>query len=205
MLTRQPLPAAILACAAISQPHPAHAAEQVLATAPGSSWNVDNGDERCQLAREFGDGGDRVTLLITQWAPGSSFQMALAGQPLARFEREPDIRVAFGEVAELGARVVPVVAGTLEGAGRALIFSNMTLVADRSDGDQPADAPAASEAPYLLPPAAVAAADRIEVSQDGRETLRLQAASFANALTVLTHARNNGSPPGGWMRRRTGP
>lgn len=184
-MIRQTLPAAILAfvtCLAALLPMPASAAELVLAPAPGSSWNVNNGAENCLLRREFGEGEDRVTLLMTQWAPGGSFQMALAGQPLDRFGRGRQILVAFGEGDDLGQRASTGFAGELEGAGTALVFSNVALTRIfLEEGEEPS---ASRPSTFMLPPEAIAAADRIEVTQ-ARNTLRLLPGNFPQALTVL--------------------
>lgn len=186
---------AFLSAAALASsllPVTANAAELVLTDAPGSNWVVDNGEEACRLSRTFGEGEDEVRLVLTQWAPGKAFSVMLAGHPLRRFHGTVNLGFAGAETA-LGSRRADYERGTLSGGEDALIFSTVLLarpleneeevVAVTPEGTPDFASPYGTAAP-MLPPGAIAMADRIEVSK-GRETLRLAPSRLADALGVL--------------------
>ncbi|WP_162301926.1 energy transducer TonB [Croceibacterium ferulae] len=177
------LAAAPLACLLSG---PAHAAELALASAPGSNWVMDGAENSCRLIREFGEGDDRVNLLITQWSPGKSFSMVVAGRPLRRFDDGRPVEVQFGDAAgPLGPRPERPVKGTLGDNAAALIFHSVYLTPPPPDGANPAARPPEyGTAAPMLPPAARAAADRIELVQ-GRDRLRLEPTRLGDALAVL--------------------
>lgn len=188
---RGALPAVIAALATAILPAPATAAELVLTDAPGSNWVVDNGEEACQLSRTLGEGENQVKLLLTQWAPGKTFSMMLAGRPLRRFHGSLEVAFAGPDTA-LRARRSSFERGTLSDGADALIFSTVSLAqfgesenvrAIRPDGSPDPDSPYGTVAP-MLPPAAVAMADRVELSK-GSQILRLEPSRLADALGVL--------------------
>jgi hypothetical protein len=176
--------AAIAICPALATPC-GYAAELYLPQAPGSNWMVDGGEDSCRMMRDFGDGDDRVILLLTQWAPGKSFSMVVAGKPVRRFAADRPVEVQFSDPAgPLGTRQEHPAAGTLGDQRNALIFSEIYLTPR-----PPEDAPLAADGLYgtaapMLPAAAIAAADRIELIQ-GRDRLRLSPNRLGDALKVF--------------------
>jgi len=186
-MLRLPLLAASMLAITV-QPGPSHAAELVLANAPGSNWMIDGAQDSCRMLRDFGEGEDKVTLLITQWAPGKTFSLMLAGRPVRRFDASRVVQVQFGDAAgPLGPYPLPAAKGTMGDAGTALIFSTVHLTQPPPEGMDPAARPAEyGTAAPALPPAAMAAADRIELVQ-GRDRLRLQPSRLGDALTILDH------------------
>ena len=64
---------------------------------PSTYWNVDFGEEKCRLARAFGDAENRHLLFIEQGGPSSSFGMIAVGDAFERFRRPSRISVQFGE------------------------------------------------------------------------------------------------------------
>ncbi|WP_121116053.1 energy transducer TonB [Croceibacterium ferulae] len=175
----------LLAAGALAAAHmsgPAAATELVLAQASGSKWIMDNGLNSCRLAREFGEGEDRVFLKLEQWAPGEMLSMLLAGQPLAAFAEQRMTQIGFGEpTGPSGLRDRLGYPATLNDRGPAMIFPAVTLTrqSDSSaDGSPPVDLWPFLEAQDM------AIADRIQLVQ-GDDTLRLQAASLPQALVVL--------------------
>ncbi|WP_126665493.1 energy transducer TonB [Croceibacterium ferulae] len=184
-----------LACAALAlSPSPVTAREVVLTDAPGSNWVVDNGDDSCRLVRELGEGSDRVTLMLTQWAPGEKFSLTLTGRPLRRFDQRT-IMLAFADRdGPLGRRPVDFMEGKLGETDDVLVASSAYLTrppegdAEKNVAASTAEAPD-PQSPYgtvapRLAPGAIALADRIELSQ-GIDTLRLQPTRLADALGVL--------------------
>jgi hypothetical protein len=58
-------------------PSLALAAREPLKLVPVSKWHVDYAEERCRLAREFGDGTTKATVFFDKHGPGESFRMAV--------------------------------------------------------------------------------------------------------------------------------
>lgn len=81
-------------------PSLALAAPQPLKLAPTSKWHVDYAEERCRLAREFGDGTTKATVFFDKYGPGESFRMVVAGDPVKTDVQQADIALRFGPVEE---------------------------------------------------------------------------------------------------------
>lgn len=176
----------VTAASALLVAMPAAARELVLTDAPGSRWIVDGSQGQCRMTRDFGEGEDRVTLLVTQWAPGDSFSMVLAGRPLRRFAEQQDTSLQFGDPAgPLGERRAFLDKGSLGENGDAAIFRSVTLALPRPPDAAYTDLPPEyGTAAPMLPPAAIAQADRIDLVQ-GRKHVRLRPSRLADALAVL--------------------
>ncbi|WP_161792395.1 energy transducer TonB [Croceibacterium mercuriale] len=138
------------------------------------------------MARDLDEGSDGVTLLITQWSPGSSFSMVLVGDPLKRFEDRQEMTLQFGDPAGLlGERRAFFAKGSLAASQDALIFRNVSLAQPTPEDAAAGDlAPEYGTAAPILPPAALAQADRIDLVQ-GQHSLRLRPGRLADALAVL--------------------
>ena len=67
---------AVLASAASAKDEP-----QVLQ--PSSKWNLDYAERNCRLLRTFGEGDDKVVLIMDQIRPGDTFSMTVAESPMA--------------------------------------------------------------------------------------------------------------------------
>lgn len=80
-------------CALAVTSTPAHG--KVVEIAPSSPWNVDFGEEKCRLARFFGEEGDKHLLLIEQYWPGESVGMTVAGSSYARYGSREKTELRF--------------------------------------------------------------------------------------------------------------
>ena len=49
---------------------------------PTSKWVVEYADDTCRLAREFGEGSERVTLFFEQFVPGDAFNLTFVGRSM---------------------------------------------------------------------------------------------------------------------------
>lgn len=118
----------LAAAALVSCPVLAAAEDKAVVLPPVTKWNVDYGDEKCRLARIFGEGENRTLLSIEQHGPAKTFSMSIAGQPMAAASRAKALDLRFG--------TLPVhegtefLSGTVEGIGKALFFSSMRLSPD---------------------------------------------------------------------------
>lgn len=108
---------------------------------PSSQWVLNYADERCRLARNFGEGNRKITLIMEQFEPTDWFQVIFVGDSLALdtdgysgegeirfgpYEEKSDIRVMPGSVSGVdalfvigGVRVVPLSAQESEASARA--------------------------------------------------------------------------------------
>lgn len=73
-------------------------ARDVLRLQPSTRWVLEYADESCRLARNFGEGKDRITLMFDQFQPGDAFKIRVAGKPVGvnRMARVDDARLRFG-------------------------------------------------------------------------------------------------------------
>ena len=83
---------------ALAWPAAAAHAKEPLRLQPSSKWVIDYGDDSCRLARNFGEGNRKVTLIMDQFEPGDRFKMRLVGKPArGRLARSPiEGRLRFG-------------------------------------------------------------------------------------------------------------
>lgn len=74
----------------------AAAAPAPLVLKPTSSWQVDYGDERCRLARQFGEGKETVFLLMDRFGPTEYFKLTIAGKLMKAPLEKGEANVQFG-------------------------------------------------------------------------------------------------------------
>lgn len=70
------------ALCAITLGHGVAHAREALTLKPSSDWSIRQFEDRCRLARSFGNGEDGVDLWIEQAAPVASYNFTLIGEPL---------------------------------------------------------------------------------------------------------------------------
>ena len=64
--------------------------------APSGPWNLHYENESCKLRRSFGEGDGRVSIEMTRFGPGDSFQLILYGKPIKSLINRGKYKVAFG-------------------------------------------------------------------------------------------------------------
>ncbi len=64
--------------------------------APSSKWVVEYADDRCRLARQFGEGKQLVTLLMDRYGPGDTFKITLTGPIFRQVSDESTVKIQFG-------------------------------------------------------------------------------------------------------------
>ncbi len=70
-------------------------AEQIVLK-PSGNWVLDYASDKCRLARTFGEGEQRVVLLLDQHEPSASFAWTVAGPPVDRIRSRRRLDVQFG-------------------------------------------------------------------------------------------------------------
>lgn len=73
---------------AISWPIAPLQARDVLRLKPASKWILDYAEDNCRLIRGFGEGDQRVSLILDQFEPGDFFRVTFAGEPVKRKRTE---------------------------------------------------------------------------------------------------------------------
>ena len=69
--------------AVIVLPISSAAAEEGINIPPSSAWNLDYSEEACRLGRQFGEGDDKVTLILAKYAPGTAMEILVSGKRLS--------------------------------------------------------------------------------------------------------------------------
>lgn len=164
-------------------------ARDVLRLQPSTRWVLDYAEENCRLARNFGEGKERVTLVIDQFAPGDWFRITLAGKPLRvnNMARLDKAKLRFGPhepESEITAKV-----GTTE-AGEPVLLVNGTLRLAPLTEEERAAAKAAAEdgrrfEPAPIGPAREAAATWLELTKAMRRDVILETGPMAKPLAAL--------------------
>jgi hypothetical protein len=116
---------ASLICAALAMPAAA-AAPAPLILKPSSTWHVDYADERCRLARQFGDSKQTVLLFMDRFGPGEYFRLTLAGQLMKTSLEKGDADIQFGPSEQK--QQIAFLYGNL-GENPALVFASSTRIA----------------------------------------------------------------------------
>ena len=76
---------------------PANAADdETLVLDPSSSWQIDYGNDRCRLARVFGEGRTKTIFWMEQTGPDSTFSWMVAGGAVNRLGLRRGISAQFG-------------------------------------------------------------------------------------------------------------
>lgn len=107
---------------------------KVVEIAPGSPWNVDFGENKCRLARFFGEGENRHLLFFEQYWPGERFGMTVAGPSYKRFGSSQRTDVRFFS-AQSPIETKPFT-GTIGEFGRGVIYSTLALAKSERSGKQ---------------------------------------------------------------------
>jgi hypothetical protein len=127
---------AIPAPAAVAAPAP-------LILKPTSAWQVDYGDEKCRLVRQFGEGKQTAFLFMDLYGPNEYFQLTIAGKFVPTSVQKGDANIQFGPIEE--EQKFAFVRGTI-GKEPALLFSKsgriappnaaeLSAIKDRSDDE----------------------------------------------------------------------
>lgn len=113
-----------LCVAGIAFAGPAHADDKVETLAPSSPWSLDYAEEKCRLARVFGDEANRTVLFFEQGAPGPSFSMSVGGASIDAMRAVREVDISFGPLLHEDVRHF---IGEFEGLGRAIILTGIAL------------------------------------------------------------------------------
>lgn len=101
---------------------------------PSSPWNVDYAADFCRLARTFGTGDEKTSLLIDRFAPGDLFRMTLVGEVTNAAKGGGRARIRFGTDAP--EQEAHFFSGSWTGNIPAWIFTTGTRIRPRTEAEQ---------------------------------------------------------------------
>ena len=81
---------------AAASPAAAQSSKDPLVLKPSSAWHVDYADDRCRLARQFGEGDEQVYAFFDRYGPSEYFRLTVAGKPVKTSVEKADAAVQFG-------------------------------------------------------------------------------------------------------------
>lgn len=168
-----------LALALAAQPGAEAAPAEPPVLAPAGPWNLDAAEDRCRLARVFGEEGNQHLLAFEQWYPGTAAAMFVAGPLLKGFASggRTELRLFDGQA--------PLVSspfkGEVEAFGPAVIYRALRLD-EPSPSTEVTEDPEAGGIPRLGPPPRAA---RVLDVRQGGTGVTLATGPFVAALAAL--------------------
>lgn len=144
---------AILALVASNSAAFAQSSKGSLVLKPSSAWHVDYADDRCRLARQFGEGEELTYAFFDRYGPTEYFRLTVAGKPVKTFAEKGDAAVQFGPTeaeqkifffnGNLAKQPALIFAGRMRVAPAT---ASEFAAATKSDDDEPVDFAPISEA-----------------------------------------------------------
>jgi hypothetical protein len=160
-------------------------AKEPLRLKPSSKWHLDHAKERCRLAREFGDGEDKVTALLDKYGPGETFRLTLAGHPVRTNRDEGEAQLQFGPT-EPSQQQLFFTANV--GEEKALVFAGNMRIAPLTAAEKAAfEAKKFHEVVDLVPvdPAREAAVRYLEIGRPLHRTVILETGPLRAPFAAL--------------------
>lgn len=180
----------LLSAATISLLSPSAVQAENVVLEPSSAWHLDYGDDKCRLARTFGEDKQKTILFLDQHQPSETFTWTMAGQAVGAFASARRFTSQFGPAfsprkTEASSSTV---SGDLEGYGRAIIMSGHLGDTEFKAKDEE------TEEPVGLPHLDAAKGgdvEWLEIRRSRDDSLRLQTGNMAPAFKALNDCITN--------------
>ncbi len=156
---------------------------------PSSKWLLNYADDSCRLARQFGEGDDKVMLVMDRFEPGDGMRMSFFGKPARTSRMDGDAKIRFGpNQAEQAIGFYP---GRGDGKTPALVLRSEVRIAPRSEAENGAYDAARNAGDFgfrwsTVTPAEEAAVTWIEVGSPVSRPFVLETGSMGNAFAALS-------------------
>ena len=166
----------------------AMAKEETLILQASSQWQLDYSPDSCKLARQFGEGEQALTLLLTRYSPSARMDFLLAGPPIKSIREagEADIRFGAGEEAQdvtyLGGTFSEKPAMIVAGGVYLHHLTDEQLQAIRDEAEHDPKKDEADRAADLL---RAEAANYIQVDPPRHEPIRLETGSLGKPFQAF--------------------
>lgn len=165
---------AVLSAALVSTP----ASAEPVVLKPSSPWNVDFADNKCRLARLFGEGDNSHLVFFEQYWPSESFGLTVAGPSYKRIRDRQPTELRFSESQPVQ-RSEPFT-GTVVGYGKGVIYSSIKIGPDADTEEQDARTTGLS----MLDTGIAGTVEFVGLKQSGDE-IRLLTGPLDKAFDVL--------------------
>lgn len=149
-----------------------------VAVTPSTPWNVDFAEDRCRLARLFGEGEGRHFLFFEQYWPGERLSLMAAGPEFSGFRSRQTTRLKFFESQET-LRTEPFT-GSMAQFGNGVVYSSVSIETGTDSLEE-------DTSPTTLPALDTEFAERVEfvsLDQRGKE-IQLITGPLDEAFEVL--------------------
>jgi Gram-negative bacterial TonB protein C-terminal len=152
---------------------------------PTSQWQIDYAADHCRLARQFGEGENKVLAIFDKYGPDGEFKMTIAGQPMRTRYDKDGVSLQFGPAEEK--QELEFFIGKF-GEQNALIFRGGARIAPPTTAERQAiKNKKAGEWIELTPitPAREAAVRYIEIGKPLRRAVILETGSLKQPMAAL--------------------
>lgn len=106
---------------------------------PSSPWHLDGSEERCRLARRFGEGESSLMLFMEMHEPSAYVDIMLAGPAMDKIRSRQAVSLVFGDLPPITVEKYTI--GSLEGSGTALMTSGVSFEAPETEPKIESDGP----------------------------------------------------------------
>jgi len=164
-------------------------AKEPLRLKPSSKWNVHYAEDSCRMGRSFGEGDQKVTMIIDRFEPSDWLKMSFVGKPADTFKFDGDAQIRFGPNEEW--QEVPFFPATLADKTPSLILRHSFRIGPRSDAEiatYEAAEKAGTDEAFIwstITPEREAAVTFVEVKRPARQPFVLETGSMGAPFAAL--------------------
>lgn len=161
-----------------------HAADrEPIVLPPQSAWHLDMADNKCRLARTFGDASDPVIFFIEQWDPGKSAEWTVAGGPIKKYRASSKTSFAFGPDGDTD--TFEPFDMTLGEYGRVISHKSTLVKSDAARSEQDQSPPRAGLP--ILDAEGAQGISTFTVSQSGRAAVTMELGAMKEPLKAMNY------------------
>lgn len=160
-------------------------AKEPLRLAASSAWAVDYADERCSLARDFGEGDQTVHLRIDSFGSWRDYRFLVAGKAVPRIRRTLT-EFGFALTPDGKERETGSLNGTIDGLSAVSFSGSFTPYQEPpSRGTPPRQLMELAAEPALPDPSFESQVNSIRMEFDGGKTIELTLGSMGKPLEAM--------------------
>jgi TonB family protein len=135
---------------------------------PSSKWVVDYGKDSCTLARSFGEGDDKVLLILRQFVPGDGFETSLVGKRVKPVSSSWPVKATLRFGPGEGEASAEGLTGTLNDLPSLIFHGNQSVAALTPQEEAALEAAAKRHVPFELQPIGAAREKAVRWLRIGR-------------------------------------
>ncbi len=162
----------------------------MLVLKPNSAWVLDMGENKCRIARVFGEDDQQTLFYLEQWDPSVVANWTVAGQPLEKYKSWRDTEFRFAPDGAAGE--FRFQESTLGDWGNAITQISSLTLSDTNDEDE-------SERDYIADPRGLPSMDAeaganiesLSLSQRGKPTIVLELGEMKSVMAAMNNCMAN--------------